>query len=56
MSIGSSLGPVAGVLGSCGCGGEGVSRSGPLLLFSNEGGGCCVGWLAGIFSSDPRGL
>ena len=43
MLVGSSLWPVSGVLGSCGCGREGVSRSGPLLLLSGEGGDCCVG-------------
>ena len=43
MLVGKSLGPVSGVLGSCGCGGEDVSRSGLLLLLSGEGGGCCVG-------------
>lgn len=41
MSVNSSLWLVSGVPGSCGCGGVEVSRSGLLLLVSDEGGGYC---------------
>ena len=43
MPVDGSLWPVSGVLGSCGCGGEDVSRSGLLFVVSDEGGGCCLG-------------
>ena len=38
-----TLKAVSGLLGSCGFGGEEVLRCGPLLLVSDEEGGCCSG-------------